>query len=79
MPLFFSRVSRGETSTRGPDVIPKSQTVFRVIDPVTESIRLSTCLTAPVGAATARSNTTATTLNARQRQRRRDCAVSIDE
>ena len=32
---FLNRVSSGETSKHGPDLMPKSQTVFQVIEPAT--------------------------------------------
>jgi len=54
MRLNLRRVSRGETSVRGAEVMPKGQVVFQVIEPVTGSMRLSTCRKVREDAAIAR-------------------------
>jgi hypothetical protein len=50
-------------------VIPKSQTVFHVIEPVTASMRLSTCLTVIAGNKRAAAKAITAAVNAHHRHR----------
>jgi hypothetical protein len=71
MPLDLRRVSSGDTSVCGAEVRPKGQVVFQAIEPVTGSMRLSTCRKVTKDATTARMGRVRRRIKGFQRRRRR--------
>ncbi len=70
MPLFLSLSSNGDPSTRRPNVMHPSQTVFSVIEPVTASMLRSSCRMVMNAAARSPAASTTAATDRRHDQRR---------